>query len=369
MIDAFVRTRAGLGLLLLFFSTACQTKHAELLMVGTVDLPLQLAGSSAKMYGQPNELTMSFFNYTDGQSIALTKGTSFEPFHELIIPKSLQFRVYSYHVNSLDSVLLHEPYVEYNRLTWVGSHGRILSSYSLNEILPEPCDTYSRPATPLLFHEDKALVYYGRNMDIEYYQKNAQLPLGQWVHLDTLNLNCTFSEYPNAYLGDSYFFNTSHNRPFTTQICGDTVLWAFHADSKVKIFQGCNLLHERSVESRYIHEVPAFPMEQYGIRSSEIEFGHSSAAYWRVYYNPWQKLIYRINFPSQVYQNKDGSFNLHENRPFSIQVINRDLELITETLITTSLNFQAAFAGPEGLYIKTHEEGNNKYHIYSLRKL
>lgn len=359
-------TGACLSLLLVYLSSCSSPTRREINMVGEAYLPREWQANSGHVYGSLLDTTMAFFNRTKGIRIQLTKGSSFKAAGDIELPNDLNGRIFSFYISNNDSVLVHEVYQEYNRLNWINKKGEVLRSYAINPLLEQEVDTYTRSATPLIVHNNIATVFFGRNQDPDYYQKNSKLPLAIRINLISYQNECMFAQYPSVYQNEDYHFNTSHNRPFVVQLTGDTSIWGFHATPEIQMYKGCKLIKSKDLPSAYIDKVPGFPLEHYGKMAAELSFGHSSPAYSRMHYNPWQRLVYRINLPAQKYKNDDGSFNLHENRKFSIQVFDTELNLITEKLIEDPMDFQSAFAGPLGLYIRQKQDESNTYFIYSL---
>lgn len=359
-------TGACLSLLLIYLSSCSLATKREIKKVGEAHLSEDWLGSSGRFYGSLSDTSMAFFNLTNGISIQLTKGSSFQSSGEIKLPNDLKGRIFSFYISNNDSILEHEVYLEYNRLKWINKKGEVLQSYAINTLLEEEVDTYTRSATPLIVHNNTATVFFGRNQDPDYYQKNSKLPLAIRINLISHQNDCMFAQYPSAYQNKDYHFNTSHNRPFVVQLTGDTSIWGFHATPEIQMYKGCKLIKSKDLPSAYIDKVPGFPLEHYGKMAEELSFGHSSPAYSRMHYNPWQRLVYRINLPAQKYKNDDGSFNLHENRKFSIQVFDTELNLISEKLIEDPMDFESAFAGPLGLYIRQKQDESNTYFIYSL---
>jgi hypothetical protein len=354
--------------LLVFLLGSCENMQpTTIVQVGEIDMPSTYMFGSARLFGELSDSTIAFFNRDTGFEIQLTRGKYFKPFQSIPLPNYLDGRVFSFHIENTDSLLIHEVYREYNKLTWVDFEGKVLDKFDINSILHESIDTYTGTATPLIVHKKQALVYLDRLYDPPYHHQNSLLPLALQIQLDSPQVNCFFAIYPKIYQSGDYHFLTSHRRPYVIQIGGDTTLWGFHATPEVLMYKGCQLVKTTSIPTSYISKVPGFPLKHYENQEHEIAFAHGSPAYSRMYFNPWKRLIYRIILPEQTYKNSDGSYNLHENRKFAIQIIDDKLNLIAEKLITEPMDFERAFAGPYGLYIKTKDDESNKIIIFGLK--
>jgi hypothetical protein len=371
MINYLLKKVAGTCLPpLLLLSGACHdTNRVEIAQISEIELPNSYIFGSARPFGRLSDSTMAFFDLTYGLEIKLTRGHYFEPFQTITLPNQLNGRVFSFYIQNTDSVLIHEVYSEYNKLTWLNGEGTVLKELPINQLFKETIETYSRSATPLIVFNNKAIVYLDHIHDPPHHLKNSRLPLALAIQLDSFKATCTFAKYPAIYQSDEYHFLTSHNRPYVVQLGGDTTLWGFHATPEVHIYKGCELIKTKKISTTFIPKVPGFPLADYGNSEKEMAFAHGSPAYSYMYYNPWQRMIYRIILPEQNYKNPDGSFNLHENRKFVIQAIDDKLNLLAEKLITKPMNFQRTFTGPLGLYIgsKEDENENSKVIIYGVK--
>lgn len=369
MVKQWLVKVAGRSLPLLFItSISCEiSKRPEIVVLDKVDMPSTYQIGSARPFGKLSDTTIAFFDNASGNQIQLTRGQYFKPIKKILLPKQLAGRVFSFYIENSDSILVHEVYSEYNKLTWLNGEGSILQELSINRLFDTTIETYSRSATPLIVFNKKATIHLDYIFDPPYHLKNSLLPLALQVQLDSFKVNCTFAKYPKIYQSNEYHFLTSHLRPYVIQLGGDTTLWAFHATPEVHLYKGCLLIKKSNILSENITKVPSFPLSLYGKPDEEMAFAHSSSAYSRIFYNPWQGLIYRIILPEQKYKNPDGTFNLHENRKFAIQVIDNQLNLITEKLITEPMDFELAFAGPLGLYIKTKNDESSKVVIFGLK--
>lgn len=82
------------------------------------------------------------------------------------------------------------------------------------------------------------------------------------------------------------------------------------------------------------------------------KYATENSVYWRLYFDPYRNLYYRVVLHKEKYYNKDGTVNPAHQKAWSLQVINEHFELLYEiTFPSKKYDFNSLLILPKGIAV------------------
>ncbi len=182
--------------------------------------------------------------------------------------------------------------------------------------------------------------------------------------------------YPNIYQQGTYYgiYNFTYERIINKH--GQTVA-SFSLDDNLYLYNDTLLLNKYSFKSKHVLSKPPTPKSDLSSVDDCSRYELQKGSYRYLRYDKYNDIIYRVVLhKSEIY---DINGNLVEvfSKPFSIQVINKDFELILEQEFPgNTYLLRNIIAVKEGLLISTSNDNNpslkedrSQFILFSLNKI
>lgn len=161
---------------------------------------------------------------------------------------------------------------------------------------------------------------------------------------------------------------------------GEKVVFSFYGDHR--LYYSLNLkspLEAKEAASKFLQgNFGIFKLD--GTREERLAYLGSSQHYKSVIYDPYREVFYRLCFPQVAYETEEEVMNyINHPKAFSIMILDKELNIIGESLITESnSNYYPAniFIGKNGLYISNSHPENEEiiedelsFSLFELKKV
>ncbi len=308
-----------------------------------------------------SHIGLDFVNLNNGRRSSML-------FNEDILREINLFRSFFY--LSKDSIIL----TGRNKILIVNDSGRIKYSHFLHP--PESAGAYlmsSMNDSPIFFRS--GILYASRLIDLppaEIYPKNNLI--GFDTKKDSF-FELPGTTTPEIYYGKCYIFphiNTSHTFNEEKAILNfpiDDYVYVYDLDKQ-------RMVAKHKARSRHkTEEVKPVDCNKMWQSHTYRKQEYTSTTYISIAYDPYRKVYYRfVKHPKKEYDLKKQFNSL--NLPFSIMVLNEDLQVIGETEILNEppryIHFDY-FINSEGLWISVNNPDNPEYDedrlVFQLFKL
>jgi hypothetical protein len=262
-----------------------------------------------------------------------------------------------FYVHSLDSIFLLDPP---QRFYLVDTGGNVRRHFNVraqvdisNETISTTCAISNQNLLPL-----RGLNFYFLRWPdgfVTEYAVRKQPFLGQ-LNLTTGKVKILPAFYPTLY--QRHFWSVIHMEAGITQ-GPQNFVFNFPASDSVYAWQA-GKSNAYYAASRYISE-PIRPVEK--IPTTELERDRpiiEQQCYAGLGYDPWRQVYYRIAWhPHDDLSNVGNILRIYAEKPCSIIILDKDLNIIGETMLPRDRYFTMRwFIGPKGLYISDAHPDN-----------
>ncbi|MGW8121200.1 DUF4221 family protein [Roseivirga echinicomitans] len=188
-------------------------------------------------------------------------------------------------------------------------------------------------------------------------------------------------DLPHFYPPD-YFAEGMKHFDFSASITENGFVYSFFGDHDLYFSNNQDeKLRKVYGKSKYLDEdLPLFPAD--GDRLDRAMYLSIMDHYGNLIYDRYREVYYRFCYPSleksQINEMKEVLDNLQNPRQFSIQIFDRELNIVGETLFERNKKYlpKNAFVGKERLYISTkhseneeNEENEFSFDLFKMKKL
>ena len=184
------------------------------------------------------------------------------------------------------------------------------------------------------------------------------------IHLGyRIDLNSGITEELVHTYPSDYFSNGMKHYDFSASFSKNAFAYSFFGEHDLYISPDSESeLKKVTGKSRYIKsDLPLFPAN--GDRIDRARYLSTQEHYGTLYYDEYRRVYYRFCYPEvELFEMKEILDNLHNPKKFSIQIFDKDFNIIGETLYENNRTYipKNAFVGKEGLYISTKHSQNEQ---------
>ncbi len=172
-----------------------------------------------------------------------------------------------------------------------------------------------------------------------------------------------FGKYPLSFLNEP----KPHNPFAHFAKIGSNIWIQFDSSDEIYSLEQDTFFCSRSLYAR--EQRTLFSAEEAVDEEKEIRTYHTDEAYLGIYFDPYQKLVYRVFQLGQPDKDMDGRLNLKLQAPFSVIILRPDGEIIGEALFESGkYNFLDFFVTSKGILISKETPFNteNEEELYSF---
>lgn len=183
-------------------------------------------------------------------------------------------------------------------------------------------------------------------------QPNKYYKLSGDVSIKLLDSICTIikqiNPFPAIYTQKKGYYSDIAFRV----INNSSIVYSFnHCDSLFEYNRNSGIMTRHSVKSPFF-TLPPPKDEKNKTSEYRSKYATESSAYWRLHYDPYKNLYYRVVLHKEKYYNKDGTVNAAHQRAWSLQVINSQFRLIYEIKFPPKkYDFNSLLVTPEGICV------------------
>lgn len=186
----------------------------------------------------------------------------------------------------------------------------------------------------------------------------SKIHLGYSIDLMSGDVSLLDHMYP-----DDYFEEGMKHYDYSASFSENAFVYSFFGDHSLYVSKNPNeKIHKIYGKSKYLNEIlPLFPAD--GDRLDRSKYLSIMDHYGNLIYDRHRAIYYRFCYPAlEIDEMKDVLDNLHNPRQFSIQIFDKDLNVVGETLFENNKKFlpKNAFVGKDGLYISTKHSQNEE---------
>uniref|UniRef100_UPI0040478173 DUF4221 family protein n=1 Tax=Roseivirga sp. TaxID=1964215 RepID=UPI0040478173 len=156
----------------------------------------------------------------------------------------------------------------------------------------------------------------------------SKIHLGYSIDLTSGNVSLLNHMYP-----DDYFKEGMKHYDFSASFSDNAFVYSFFGDHSLYVSKNPNeKIHKIYGKSKYLNEIlPLFPAD--GDRLDRSKYLSIMDHYGNLIYDRYRAIYYRFCYPAlEMDEMKDVLDNLHNPRQFSIQIFDKDLNIVGETL-------------------------------------
>lgn len=361
------------------FVLSCQREHAripveELDYVATWEIPLELTASPVPQSVQMNYETDEFSFFEQSQGTLYVYDFSKKTLKDSVTfsregPNGTgNYSRMGHCYLGPDSVFLFNNST-FSLMAYTGD-GRLEEEFRLNGFDNSERAAFPdvQPIRPLTIIDNKAIIM-GMSVGLNPVEDHTQLNQLRVLDLHTGNITYTYpriDKYNDGYWGNVMRYNSSYTfNPHKNQmICANGL------DHDLSIYD-----LEGKLIDRIDAKINGFPQDFKPLRKDKDarvskeearKYGHTTASYYAVLYDPYKKLIYRFATPPQTTEEYVSNSPL---RPI-VAVYDQEYEKIGAYVFPDKvpLRFNALFVGPEGIYVNTPQlqEGFMSFYIFNV---
>lgn len=262
------------------------------------------------------------------------------------------------YVISFDSIVVFPT--EYDNIYLLDSSNRGFLNVDYNE---PPGYTNARPSILFFssipyFQNDKLFVksLYQTNFRTVSNRQLSKVSLGYSIELSSGKTTLLNHTYP-----EDYFKYGLKHFDFSASFSDNAFVYSFFGDHNLYVGKNeDDKLRKVYGKSKYLNkELPLFPAD--GDRLDRSMYLSVLDHYGNIFYDRYRNVYYRFCYPELDIKEIDEIIdNLHNPRKFSIQIFDKDLNIIGETLFDNNHTYltKNVFVGKEGLYISTKHSQN-----------
>lgn len=264
-------------------------------------------------------------------------------------------QIRGYHIHNLDSIYLSSE--NSYTLFLINEKARILKKWPLR-LDEAPFEFVSITRSPIHFDKERNTVYGYKMPTFKLGRNIAGEDLGIQLDLDTGKAEI-IQDYPSDYTG---FYSTFHIAASVVKE-GDRVIYSIPITDKIYI----RSLKDKSTKvvnapSKYVKDYP----KPVGVNNfkKDMDYAIKNTVFNEIVYDEYRKVFYRfIALPIALIDDSTGQkLTKYEQKPFSVQVLDMNLNLLGETRFEENKYYSKDFfVGRDGLYISNANDFNPNF--------
>ncbi len=154
--------------------------------------------------------------------------------------------------------------------------------------------------------------------------------------------------YSFKYQNDYYGFASNAQRLIRDSLS----IFTFHNDPNIYIFnRRSNTTFTKGGKSQFDTGIKGLSLIHKNDSNKKMNHLTLSPIYLDMYWDPYQKLYYRIFLKEQSEKDKDGAYNTWMDKPVVLMVFDENFDLLNELELEPMLNYRSAFVTPNGFFI------------------
>jgi hypothetical protein len=260
--------------------------------------------------------------------------------------------------NGKDSILT--IFENSNLLSVFNFEGKLLSSSEVNVLGREIFALKSMPHNKMLYNQGNVFLnvsYRGNSpLEIPLYGKDE---IKYDLKTGTVS---TFHDYPEIYKQKKWWHYIGYQ--VSKAIDEDeNMLVSYPILDSIYLYKDLKFVKKVNCPSQYLksYPFPSYDFEQRQNPQYKSEYVTTLGRYYALCYDPYQSLYYRLVLHPQKYTNADSTRNTTNDMPWSLIVLDKNLNILTEKYFEgKKYNYYTVFPTPEGLFVCNKHELNEE---------
>lgn len=314
-----------------------------------------------------NDISIEFYDFTTKQleySLSLRENPLFQ-----------NNKFYGFFVHNLDSIFICIKYS--NKITLVNIEGTVLQTWIIDDSIAntEKYYLHASLANNLYYNDNRIYV-----SQIPHVQDPLQIAKTKPEIIYDIRKNKIISNtgnFPKVYQKGEWWHIIGYSLSKVLNNNNQLVL-SFPVNHNLYVYQNDSLIKVIEAKSKYLQDYnfPAFDNDYRKNVEYKKKYVTTLGRYYRLIYDDYRNLYYRIVLHPQEYKNKDGSTNSSSGMSWSIMVLDRNFNLLIENFFPAKqFDFYGILVIKEGLLVSNNHDSNKNldpskfsYTLFDLEK-